>query len=60
VEEHSKTAPKHPKTAAEASRSGCLFTGIYDGHQKTATETSRFECRFTGIYINNNNMDVGE
>jgi hypothetical protein len=29
VEERSETAPEHPKTAAEASRSGRLFAGIH-------------------------------
>ena len=29
VEECSKTTPKHPKTAAEASRSGRFFTSIH-------------------------------
>jgi hypothetical protein len=29
VEERSKTAPKHPKTAARASRSGRRFTSIH-------------------------------
>jgi len=35
VEERSKTAPKHPKTAARASRYGRYFTSIHIDNNNT-------------------------